>query len=73
MSEQIRQCGTGDDDTDKCLPQILSGASSSRRIGWLKKISRDFKQRPLTSASANCTVFPGRHPRTDHVNKSEVK
>jgi hypothetical protein len=26
------------------LPHILSGASSSSRIGWLKKMSRDFAQ-----------------------------
>lgn len=46
-------------------PQILSGASSSRRIGWLKKISRDFKHSPRISASVSCTFFPGLEPRTE--------
>lgn len=45
-------------------PQILSGASSSSRMGWLRKISRDLMQRPRTSASVIWTIFPGRHPRT---------
>ena len=46
-------------------PQILSGASSSRRIGWLKNISRDFRHSPLISASVSCTFFPGLEPRTE--------
>jgi len=33
------------------IPQILSGASSSSKIGWLRKISRDFKHNPRTSPS----------------------
>jgi hypothetical protein len=33
------------------IPQILSGASSSNKIGWLRNISRDFKHRPRTSPS----------------------
>ena len=52
------------------LPQIFSGASNSSKIGWLRNISRDFKQRPRTSASVICTVFPGRHPLA--ANKSKV-
>lgn len=48
----------------RSLPQILSGASSSSRIGWLRKISRDLMQRPRTSASVIWTILPGRHPRT---------
>lgn len=47
------------------LPQIFSGASNSKRIGWLRKISRDLIHKPRTSASVICTIFPGRHPRTD--------
>jgi len=43
-------------------PHILRGASNSRRIGWERKISRDLRQRPRTSASASWTVFPGRPP-----------
>lgn len=45
-------------------PHILRGASSSSRIGWLRNISLDLRHKPLTSASANWTVFPGRQPRT---------
>jgi hypothetical protein len=45
-------------------PQILSGASSSSKTGCERKISRDLRQRPRTSASVICTGFPGRHPRT---------
>ena len=43
-------------------PQIFKGASSSKRIGWLRNISLDFKHKPRTSDSVICTVFPGRHP-----------
>ena len=46
------------------LPHILRGASSSSNIGWLRKISLDLRQRPLISASVNCTFFPGLDPRT---------
>jgi hypothetical protein len=35
----------------KGVPQILMGASSSRRIGWVMKISRAFVQRCLISYS----------------------
>lgn len=51
------------------LPHIFSGASSSRRIGWLKKISRDFRQRFLISLSVNCTFLPGLLPRTRQRGK----
>lgn len=50
------------------LPHILSGASSSNRIGCDKKISRDFRQSPLISPSVNCTFFPGLAPRTRRLN-----
>lgn len=45
-------------------PQIFSGASSSSRIGWLRKISLDFKHSPLISFSWSWTFFPGFDPRT---------
>lgn len=45
-------------------PQILRGASSSRRMGWLRKISRDLRHRPRISFSVSCTFFPGREPCT---------
>lgn len=45
-------------------PQIFRGASSSSRMGWLRKISLDLIQRPRTSASVIWTIFPGRLPRT---------
>lgn len=45
-------------------PQILMGASSSRRIGWLMKISRALVQRNLISYSCSWTCLPGRLPRT---------
>ena len=34
-------------------------------MGWLRKISRDFKHSPRISASVNWTFFPGREPRTE--------
>jgi hypothetical protein len=46
------------------IPQIFMGASSSRRIGWLMKISLAFVQRYLISYSWSCTGFPGLLPRT---------
>ena len=46
------------------LPHIFSGASSSRRIGWLRKSSLDLRHSPLTSDSVKFTVLPGLHPRT---------
>lgn len=45
-------------------PQIFSGASSSRRMGWLRKISLDFRHRPRISPSVSWTFFPGREPLT---------
>ena len=47
------------------LPHIFRGASSSRRMGCCRKISRDLRHRPRTSDSLICTVFPGREPRTE--------
>jgi hypothetical protein len=47
------------------LPQILSGASSSSRMGCERKISLDFRQRPRISFSVNWTFLPGRAPRTE--------
>ena len=46
------------------IPQILMGASSSSKIGWLIKISRAFMQRERISDSNSCTCFPGLLPRT---------
>ena len=46
------------------LPQIFRGASSSSKIGWDRKISLDFRHRPLISFSESCTFLPGREPRT---------
>lgn len=48
------------------LPHIFNGASSSNKIGWLRKISLDFKHNPLISDSVNCTFFPGLDPRTEN-------
>ena len=45
-------------------PQILRGASSSRRIGWLRKSSLDLRHRPRISVSVSWTFFPGRDPLT---------
>ena len=39
------------------LPQIFIGASSSRRFGWLRKISFDVTQSIRISASVNCTCL----------------
>lgn len=50
---------------DSHSPQILRGASSSRRIGWLKKISLDLMHNPRISPSVSCTFFPGLEPRTE--------
>lgn len=46
-------------NSKKILPQILMGASSSRRLGCCRKISLDFKQSLLISDSDSCTCFPG--------------
>lgn len=46
------------------LPHIFNGASNSNNIGWLRNISRDFKQRPRISDSVSWTFFPGLDPRT---------
>lgn len=56
----------------KHWPQILRGASSSSRMGWLRKISLDLMQRPRTSASDIWTIFPGRHPRTREERKDKM-
>ena len=53
-------------------PQIFRGASSSRSIGWLRKISRDFKHRPRISFSASCTFLPGREPRTTNSHRQHI-
>ena len=44
--------------------RFFNPVSSSRRIGWLIKISRAVRQRYLISYSSSCTGFPGRDPRT---------
>lgn len=46
------------------VPHILMGASNSRRMGWLIKISLAFVQRYFISYSCSCTGLPGRFPRT---------
>lgn len=46
------------------LPQILRGASSSSRMGWLRKISLDFRHNPRISFSCSCTFLPGFAPLT---------
>lgn len=53
-------------------PQIFRGASSSSRMGWLRKISLDLIQRPRTSASVIWTILPGRHPRTGEKRKDTI-
>lgn len=50
--------------TTPYLPHIFSGASSSSRIGWLRKISLDFKHSPLISFSWSWTFLPGFDPLT---------
>ena len=52
-------------------PQIFSGASSSRRIGCERKISRDFKHNPRISDSVSWTFFPGLEPRTANTNEKK--
>lgn len=46
------------------LPHIFNGASNSSNIGWLRKISRDLRQRPRISDSVSWTFFPGLDPLT---------
>lgn len=53
-------------------PQIFSGASSSSRIGWLRKISLDFKHNPLISFSWSWTFLPGFDPRTVRRSQKSV-
>lgn len=54
------------------LPQILSGASSSSSIGWLRKISRDFRHNPRISFSVNWTFLPGLEPFTENEWHTKV-
>lgn len=54
------------------LPHIFSGASSSSRIGWLRKISLDFKHSPLISFSWSWTFLPGFDPLTVGRNQKSV-
>lgn len=53
------------------LPQMLSGASSSKSIGCCRNISRDFKHNPRTSCSVIWTALPGRHFFTETTTKTE--
>lgn len=55
------------------LPQILMGASSSSRIGWLMKISRALVHRNLISYSSSWTCLPGRLPRTAGARRRAVR
>ena len=57
---------------DANSPQILIGASSSSRMGWLIKISRAFVHRNLISYSCSCTCLPGRFPRTAQASGGET-
>lgn len=50
---------------------MLSGASSSNKIGCCRKISRDFKHKPRTSCSVIETDLPGRHFFTRISRKRE--
>jgi len=54
-----RAGGEGDN-----LPQILIGASSSRRFGWARKMSLDARHSCRISASDSWTCFPGLALRT---------
>lgn len=45
-------------------PQILMGASSSRRMGCLMKMERAFEHRYRISCSSRSTCWPGLEPRT---------
>jgi hypothetical protein len=55
------------------LPQIFNGASSSSKIGWLRKISRDFKHKPRTSFSLKWTLLFGLAPRTETNQRSSKR
>ena len=48
----------------KGVPQILMGASSSSKLGWLMKMSLEATQSCLISDSESWTCFPGRANRT---------
>lgn len=52
-----------------CSPQILMGASSSKRMGCCMKMSLAFTHSILISPSNSCTCFPGRAPGTDMDKK----
>jgi len=49
---------------DYNLPQILIGASSSRRFGCARKMSLDARHSCRISASESCTCLPGLPLRT---------
>ena len=46
--------------------RTLIGASSSSRMGWLMKISRDLVHSQRISCSCSWTCLPGRLPRTSN-------
>lgn len=50
---------------------MLSGASSSNRIGCWRNISRDFRHKPLTSCSDIWTALPGRHRFTGNIARTD--
>ena len=54
-------------------PQIFRGASSSKRMGWLRKSSLDFKHSPRISFSVNWTFLPGRDPLTENKKGLLIK
>lgn len=49
---------TGRRAVNACSPQTLMGATSSRRLGWERKISLAVTQRCRISVSVSCTFFP---------------
>lgn len=42
-------------------------------MGWLRKISRDFRHSPRISFSVSCTFFPGRDPWTGPTRETGVR
>nr|POE77548.1 hypothetical protein CFP56_09195 [Quercus suber] len=63
-TDLVRSQSVHGDVIATCTKHTLIGASSSRRMGWLMKISRALVQRKRISVSSNCTCFPGLLPRT---------
>jgi hypothetical protein len=60
LKKKKRNKKTVQNTTFQYLPQIFIGASSSRRLGWLRNISLDTTQSCRISASVRCTCFVAR-------------